>query len=87
MFLHLGEEVIVPKKSIIGIFDKEKCINSIITREFIEICYSEKKIHKIGDEEKIKTFILTNEGVYLSPISSMTLLKRFEKLIEIITEE
>lgn len=87
MFLHLGEEVIIPKKSIIGIFDKEKCTNSIINREFIEICYSEKKINKIGTDEKIKTFVITNEGIYLSPISSMTLLKRFEKLLEIKGEE
>lgn len=79
MFLHLGEDVIVLKTSIIGIFDKDICTSAISTREFLEINESEKKIQKIGHPKKAKTFILTKDRVYLSPISSNTLVKRFEK--------
>jgi hypothetical protein len=82
LFFHLGEDVIILKKTVIGIFDKEICTNSISTREFLEIYESEKKINKIGDPKKVKSFILTNEGLYLSPISSNTLLKRFEQISE-----
>jgi hypothetical protein len=87
LFLHLGEDIIVPKNSVIGIFDKEKCSSSIITREFIEIAESEKKMLRIGSDEKIRTFVLTNEGIYLSPISSITLLKRFQQIYELGNEE
>ncbi|MFZ5945042.1 MAG: extracellular matrix regulator RemB [Bacillota bacterium] len=80
MFLHLGENVIVPKKSVIGIFDKEKTTSSIATREYLEIAQSENKIIKIGSDENYKTFILTNHGIYLSPISSYTLYKRFQQI-------
>jgi len=77
VFLHLGENVIVPKNSVIGIFDKDICCNAISTREFLEIAESEKKSYKIGSIEKTKTFVLTKEGLYMSPISSSTLVKRF----------
>ncbi|NLT95520.1 MAG: DUF370 domain-containing protein [Clostridia bacterium] len=80
MFLHLGDDVIILKKSIIGIFDKDICTNSVATREFLDINESEKKVTKIGNSEKVKTFVLTNEGIYLSPISSNTLVKRFIQL-------
>jgi len=83
VFLHLGENVIVPKKSVIGIFDKDICCNAISTREYLEIAESEKKTYKIGTTEKIKTFVLTKEGLYMSPISSITLVKRFDNLFEL----
>lgn len=83
MFLHLGEDVIVPKNSVIGIFDRDICFNSIVTKEFYEIMESEKTIFIIGTLEKIKTLILTNEGLYLSPISSITLVKRFENFFSL----
>jgi len=80
LFLHLGENIIIPKDSIIGIFDMEKCFYSISSKEFIEITKLEKNVKRIGNEENIKTFVITNEGIYLSPISSITLLKRFQQL-------
>jgi len=83
LFLHLGEDIIVPKKSVIGIFDKDRCCNSISTREFFEIAESEKKLFRIGSPDKVKTFVLTNEGLYLSPISSITLVKRFEQIFDL----
>lgn len=42
---------------------------------------------RIGSDEKIRTFVLTNEGIYLSPISSITLLKRFQQIYELGNEE
>lgn len=76
MYLHLGEDISVPLKTIIGIFDLECCNNSIASKEFLELARSEKKYNSIGNEKKNKSFIITNEGIYLSPISTITLLKR-----------
>lgn len=87
LFLHLGEDVVVPKSSVIGIFDKTTCFNSISSKEFIEIAKSEKRIRQIGAENKVKTFIITQEGIYLSPISSITLLKRSKDIFELNNEE
>lgn len=86
MYLHLGEDVIIPKGDIIGVFDYTNSFQSLISKEFIELARSEDKIRQIGIKEKIKTFIITDEEIYLSPISSNTLLKRSYNLFAIGSE-
>lgn len=76
MFLHLGGDVSVLQKDIIGIFDIFSTYKSIISKEFMEVAEGEKSIIKVSLTEKNKSFILVGDKVYLSPISSVTLQKR-----------
>jgi hypothetical protein len=76
MFLHLGGDVMVLKKDIIAILDI-KTKQSGATKEFLEIAKDEEFIKKIyQDDEKEKSFVITNKEIYLSPISCNTLKKR-----------
>ncbi len=76
MFLHIGGSRVVGANDIIGIFDvriKEKQCN----REFLQSARKESNI--MGDE--FKAFIVTESGVYFSPIAPVTLKKRFSAKI------
>lgn len=87
MFLHLGSELSVLKKNIIGIFDYDIVKKSKDTKEFLEIATNEGTINKIKDSTKNKSFVVTDEHVYLSPISSLTLEKRIVNFEYMITQE
>ncbi|RKO65507.1 extracellular matrix regulator RemB [Desulfofundulus salinus] len=80
MFLHLGGDVIIPKKDVIAILNV-RAQNSPITREFLEIVRSEKTVQIIAEKGKEKSYVLTREQIYVSPISCSTLKKRAEAII------
>ena len=81
MYIHIGGDVSVLKKSIIGIFDMDNTTISKWTRQFLK--YSEEKeiVVNVSDELP-RTFIVTENGrdkkfiVYISPFSASTLQKR-----------
>lgn len=79
MTLHLGGDVVIPMKDVIAIFDLETSETSKVNKEFLEIAKEEGFIRKISDDTP-KTFILAElrhkTMIFLSPISSSTLLKR-----------
>ncbi|MFZ5649535.1 MAG: extracellular matrix regulator RemB [Bacillota bacterium] len=75
MFLHLGGETIVPKKDVIAILDYKKGF-SIINKEFMEIAGDEGFILSISEPGKEKSYIITSDKIYISPISCSTLKKR-----------
>lgn len=73
MFLHIGGSEIIAANDIIGIFDynlKDKQCN----KEFLQTMALPAE-----NPEEIKSFIVTNKGVFYSPIAPATLKKRFEK--------
>lgn len=75
MFLHLGGDVVVLKEDIIAIFDA-RAVSSPITREFMEISGDEGLIKNISGQKEVKSYILTTNEIYSSPISCITLSKR-----------
>lgn len=79
MFLHLGENVVVPIKDIIGIFDLQNTMYSSDTIQFLRLAEEDGFVQRITDE-KPKSFIIAEVNkmskVFLSPISSTTLTKR-----------
>lgn len=79
MFLHLGENVVVPIKDIIGIFDLQNTIYSSDTLQFLRLAEEDGFVEKITDERP-KSFIIAEvdnmSKIYLSPISSTTLTRR-----------
>jgi hypothetical protein len=79
MFLHIGGDVVIPTKNIIAILDIETSTISKDTREFLKTAEEEGFVTSITDDIP-RSFIIAEEDkksrIYLSPISSVTLLKR-----------
>lgn len=79
VFLHLGENVVVPIKDIIGIFDLDNTMYSSDTIQFLRMAEEDGFVERIT-EDKPKSFVIAEVNkkskIYLSPISSSTLSKR-----------
>ena len=78
LFLNISQNISVPTDDIIGIFDMDNSTMSPDTRSFLRLSQSEKKL--VSDVRDIpKSFVLTSERVYLSQVSSHTLVGRGER--------
>ena len=79
MFLHLGSDVVVNMKDVIAILDLDVTSTSKITREFLAVAEDEGFVVNVSDDLP-KSFIITEidkkSRVFVSPISTATLLKR-----------
>ena len=81
MYLHLGNDVVVRKKDIIAIFDMDNTTISKHTRKFLNFAEKRGEVVNITYELP-KSFVVCaknkgkNKKVYISQISSLTLLKR-----------
>ncbi|KYH28027.1 MULTISPECIES: extracellular matrix regulator RemB [Clostridium] len=83
MFLHLGENVVVPLKDIIGIFDIESTMYSTDTIQFLRMAEEDGFVERITKDTP-KSFVVAEvdkkSKIYLSPISSSTLTKRTQNI-------
>ena len=81
LYLFLGQSMVVPKKSVVGVFDLDNASTSRITREFLAGAEKAGQVWDVSGELP-KSFVLTEEGgrrtLYLSQLNSSTLLKRWE---------
>ena len=82
MYIHIGSDMCVRDSSIIGIFDLDNTTYSRITRDFLASAEVLGQVVSIG-EDLPKSFLLCRDKagrdtVYLSQLSSATLLKRVE---------
>ncbi|MDO4459676.1 MAG: DUF370 domain-containing protein [Clostridia bacterium] len=81
MYLHLGGDTVVNTDEIIGIFDLESASVSRHTRKYFARLEKEGKVINVSYELP-KSFIVTNgkdgERLYISQISTSTLIKRME---------
>lgn len=83
MFLHLGENTVITTDGIIGIFDLDNTTVSKATRDYLSLMQKNKKIVDVSYDLP-KSFILCHDEeknedvVYISPISTQTLLKRIQ---------
>ncbi|MCQ2479764.1 MAG: DUF370 domain-containing protein [Clostridia bacterium] len=83
MFLHLGENTVITTDEIIGIFDLDNTTVSKATRDYLSLMQKNKKIVDVSYDLP-KSFILCRDKdsgenlVYISPISTQTLLKRIQ---------
>ena len=85
MYIHLGQETVVKKKDIIGIFDLDNTTISLKTRQFLKIAEKKGQVVNVSTELP-KSFVICKEKrkeqkVYITQISSSTLLKRSEFII------
>jgi len=99
MYLHLGQNVVVPEADIIGIFDLDNCTGSHITRKFLSEAEKSGRVVSVSDELPNSFVVCSGENpgrrmapaldrkggnkeecnksrIYLSQLSSQTLLKR-----------
>lgn len=83
MYIHLGQETVVKSNDVIGIFDIESTTVSKHTRKFLEQSEKKGEVFTVSYELP-KSFIICNKQntkkneVFISQISSVTLLKRSE---------
>lgn len=83
MFLHLGENTVISTENLVGIFDMDNTTVSKITRDYLTKMQKENKVVNVSYELP-KSFILCRdkktkeEVLYISPISTQTLLKRIQ---------
>ncbi len=79
MFLHLGSDMVVNLSDVIAILDLDVTSTSGITREFLTVAEDEGFVVNVSDDLP-KSFIITEidkkSRVFVSPISTATLLKR-----------
>lgn len=82
MYLHLGQSVVVPFRDVIGVFDMDNSTSSHLTRKFLEHAEKEGRVVDVsGDLPRSFALCRSKEGpsmIYLSQLSSATLLKRVE---------
>ncbi len=83
MYLHLGQETVVDSKNIVGIYDMDTSTVSKWSRYFLTTAEKEGRVVNVSYELP-KSFIVCREVkdgtekeiVYISPLSSQTLLRR-----------
>ena len=79
MFLHLGNDILVKKEDIVGIFGMENRTTGKNTSRLLEKATREKRVINVSLEMP-KSFVVCMEGereiIYICQISSATLRKR-----------
>lgn len=83
MYLHLGQSVVIPYRDVIGIFDMDNASWAYKTREFLDTAQEEGRVIWVCDDLP-RSFVVTDNGsenwqVYVSQLSSATLMGRMEK--------
>lgn len=81
MYLHLGQNVIVRTRNIIGIFDMDTSTIRRATKDYLFTAEKDKKVKNVSFDLP-KSFVVCREQgktkVYISPLASSTLIKRHE---------
>lgn len=75
MYIYLGNDIVISTRRVIAIVNIEEPISPDL-KEIIEIAEIEKKLVAVSYQDKKKSMIITDDQIYLSPISSNTLYKR-----------
>ncbi len=78
MYFHIGGQFVLPVKEVVAILNIEKIVKN--NKDFFEIASLSKRLIKLTSREKAKTCIITENKVYLSSISTITLTRRIENL-------
>ncbi len=81
MYLYLGQNTVVPKSSVVAVFDMDNTTQSKHTLEFLRRAQREGRLVTVS-EDLPKSFVVCSEDekttVYLCQLSTQTLLKRGE---------
>ena len=81
MYLHLGNEIVIPTENIIAVRDIDACTVSKKTRDFLAAAQKRGEVVNVSYELP-KSFVVCIENgerkVYISQLSAATLYKRTE---------
>lgn len=84
MYIHLGNDMTALSGDIIGIFDIENTSVGKITREYLRAAEKRKSVANVSYDMP-KAFVVTvkndREKVYISPVSSSTIIKRSKNTV------
>ncbi len=84
MYLHIGNDVIINDKEIIGIFDIDKTTVFKVNRKYLSNKEKKGIIRYVGTDLPKSFIVCSNnnddEMVYVSPLNTSTILKRTENL-------
>lgn len=75
MYLHLGEDTVVNSNKILGIFDMDTSTVNKATRDYLSKAEKEKRVIYVNYDLP-RSFIVTEDKIYVSPLNTGTLLKR-----------
>ncbi len=83
MYLNIGQSVLIPYSSVIGIFDLDNTTWAFKTREFLKRAEREGRVVTVGDDLP-RSFVLTSDGsgsvtVYITALSPSALSARAER--------
>ena len=81
MYLHLGGDIVVSTEDVLGIFDLDNASWSKHTRAFLRRVQQENRVINVTDDlprSMVLCRIRGEERVYISLLSSATLMKRAE---------
>jgi len=81
MLIHLGGDVAIPGKCIIMILNSNTEKSSIV-KDYLAVVKEENFVQDLTEEGSGRTFIITDRGVFISPVSSATLKKRSDNILE-----
>lgn len=73
MFIHIGGDTVVSTKDVISILDHQSVKSSKVNQAFLQA--NRNMVVDQGVEET-KSYVITKDAVYCSPISSLTLKRR-----------
>lgn len=79
MFLHIGGDVMIPLRDLIGVIDVSG-FDSPVNGEFLKTAEEEGFVVQLTG--KPASLVICTEQVYLSPISTQTLSKRARRIFE-----
>ena len=85
-YLHLGGDVVVRTRDVVGIFDMEKTTESAISRRFLADAEKGGRVYTVSYELP-KAYVVTaeedgSETVYITQVSAATLRRRMKKGME-----
>ena len=75
MYIHIGNNKVVKKSMILGIFDLDSSTVSVKTRSFLSQAQKEKRVVTLSYELPKSFIILSNNEVYLSPLNTSSIIK------------
>ena len=86
MYLHLGQNTVVDTEQLLGVFDLDNSTVSKHTRDFLARAQKEGRVVNVSMELP-KSFVVCRnkegETVYLSQLSSATLLRRSQERLSL----
>ncbi|GAB6877376.1 extracellular matrix regulator RemB [Thermaerobacter litoralis] len=81
MFLHIGSDVILPYREIVAILDAGLLRHSAALRDLIALQQLEKRVTDLSAGQP-RSIVVADRGVFLSPISVLTLRRRGAAFLE-----